>query len=196
MDAGLRARRRLHSIWVLSLPLRPFSPADRFDTCEVFDATAVNELFVFQLGRKDVVQGWEIGLREACVGQMRKISVPSSLGFGDEALELEGRPIIPPNTSLHYEIRVVKIERSELPQALEVVDEEVQAKLQAADRAREYKHKVNSPRTSKHTELNLKRGNHELSKKGLADHREKVADRKLRQEVLRRRMSSGEVGDL
>ena len=151
---------------------------------------------MFQLGRKDVVQGWEIGLRSTCVGQMRKISVPSSLGFGDEALEIEGRPTIPPNTSLHYEIRVVKVEKSDLPQAVEVVDEEIQAKIEAADRAREYKHKVNSPRTSKHTEQNMKTSNHELSKKGLADHREKVADRKLRQEVLRRRMSSGKVGDL
>ena len=180
----------------------------------------MDEVFVFQMGRKDVLEGWEVGLKSACVGQMRMISFPSSMGFGEDELDIEGRAVLPPNTSLHYEIKVVKVEKSEvsvswtqsgkvwlqsdsshcsslqLPQAMVEVDEEVQAKIDAVDRASEYKHKVNSPRTPKHREGYMKRSNHELSRKGLASHRERAADRKLRQEVMRRRMGAGGGDDL
>ncbi|GMH72136.1 hypothetical protein TrRE_jg11990, partial [Triparma retinervis] len=35
--------------------------AYRYDTCEAFDLTAKDETFTFQLGKHEVVRGWEVG---------------------------------------------------------------------------------------------------------------------------------------
>eukprot|EP00519_Triparma_laevis_P015251 CAMPEP_0182491764 /NCGR_PEP_ID=MMETSP1321-20130603/1078_1 /TAXON_ID=91990 /ORGANISM="Bolidomonas sp., Strain RCC1657" /LENGTH=241 /DNA_ID=CAMNT_0024694087 /DNA_START=131 /DNA_END=856 /DNA_ORIENTATION=+ len=163
--------------------------AMRFDTCEVFDATALDEHFVFQVGRGDVLEGFEKGLLNGCAGQVRRMTVPSHLGFGEEDMVIEGLGFsIPGGTSLIYEVTIVEVEQSELPQALEEIDEEVQAKIDRADKMeKEHHFKVTSPRTSKHRVHNMKTSNHELSRKGLESHKEKIAERKLRKEVERRR---------
>ena len=37
----------------------------------------------FMLGRGEVIQGWEEGLLDMCVGEKRKLSVPASMAYGD-----------------------------------------------------------------------------------------------------------------
>ena len=37
------------------------------------------EPFVFQIGRKQMIEGWEKGLLNMCVGEKRKLVVPSDM---------------------------------------------------------------------------------------------------------------------
>jgi FKBP-type peptidyl-prolyl cis-trans isomerase len=38
--------------------------------------------FSFQLGTGQVIKGWDQGLEGMCVGEMRKLTIPPSLGYG------------------------------------------------------------------------------------------------------------------
>ena len=41
-----------------------------------------NMPFDFTLGRGEVIQGWDMGLSNMCVGEKRKLTIPSALGYG------------------------------------------------------------------------------------------------------------------
>ena len=41
--------------------------------------TRREEPFVFQIGRKQIIEGWEKGLLNMCVGEKRKLVVPSDM---------------------------------------------------------------------------------------------------------------------
>jgi FK506-binding protein 14 len=62
-----------------------------------------NEPFVFSLGSGQVIQGWEKGLSGLCVGEKRKLTIPSSLGYGEEG----AGNVIPPNAELIFEVELV-----------------------------------------------------------------------------------------
>lgn len=36
------------------------------------------------LGIREVIKGWDKGLKDMCVGEKRKLSVPSALAYGKE----------------------------------------------------------------------------------------------------------------
>ena len=44
-----------------------------------FPPTHREEPFVFQIGRKQMIEGWEKGLLNMCVGEKRKLVVPSDM---------------------------------------------------------------------------------------------------------------------
>ncbi|GMH63009.1 hypothetical protein TL16_g03607 [Triparma laevis f. inornata] len=39
--------------------------------------------FEFNLGRGEVIQGWDRGLSNMCIGEKRKLTIPSDLGYGE-----------------------------------------------------------------------------------------------------------------
>ena len=45
----------------------------------IFDITSREEPFVFQIGRQLMIEGWEKGLLDMCVGEKRKLIVPSDM---------------------------------------------------------------------------------------------------------------------
>ena len=45
----------------------------------IFDMTSREEPFVFQIGRQQMIEGWEKGLLDMCVGEKRKLVVPSDM---------------------------------------------------------------------------------------------------------------------
>lgn len=61
------------------------------------------EPFRLQLGVGGVVRGWELGLVGACLGEHRRLRVPSALAYGSHG---DGG-LIPPGASLTYDVEVV-----------------------------------------------------------------------------------------
>ncbi len=64
--------------------------------------------FVFTLGAGQVIQGWDLGLLGARVGDKRKLTIPANLGYGETGAA-GGK--IPPGATLIFEIEVLEINK-------------------------------------------------------------------------------------
>ena len=64
--------------------------------------------FVFTLGAGQVIQGWDLGLLGAKVGDKRKLTIPADLGYGETGAA-GGK--IPPRATLIFEIEVLEINK-------------------------------------------------------------------------------------
>ncbi|CCE62157.1 hypothetical protein TPHA_0B04880 [Tetrapisispora phaffii CBS 4417] len=60
----------------------------------------------FTLGTGQVIQGWDQGLVGMCVGESRKIQIPSALGYGSRAIA----GVIPADSDLTFECELVDVE--------------------------------------------------------------------------------------
>merc|ERR1712098_667611 len=65
-----------------------------------------NKPFEFVLGEGQVIKGWEEGLLNACNGEMRRLTIPPSLGYGDKG----AGTVIPPGATLIFDVEIVNIE--------------------------------------------------------------------------------------
>jgi|HubBroStandDraft_6_1064221.scaffolds.fasta_scaffold212085_3 hypothetical protein len=63
-----------------------------------------NKPFDFQLGAGRVIKGWDQGVVGMQVGEKRKLVIPPGLAYGPQ-----GRPGIPPNSTLVFEIELLAI---------------------------------------------------------------------------------------
>lgn len=61
--------------------------------------------FEFTLGSGMVIKGWDQGVKGMKVGEKRKLTIPSDLGYGDDGFP----PSIPPKATLIFVIELFKI---------------------------------------------------------------------------------------
>ncbi len=59
----------------------------------------------FTLGAGSVIPGWDQGLVGMKVGGKRKLTIPPSMGYGEQGYP----PVIPPNATLVFDVEMLKI---------------------------------------------------------------------------------------
>lgn len=60
----------------------------------------------FTVDRGDVIEGWEEGVKGMKVGGTRELNIPPDLGYGERG----GGPI-PPNSTLHFDVELLQINK-------------------------------------------------------------------------------------
>ncbi|KAE9964297.1 hypothetical protein BLS_006941 [Venturia inaequalis] len=77
--------------------------------------------FTFTLGAHQVIKGWDQGLLDMCIGEARRLTIPSSLAYGHG-----GAGAIPPDATLVFETELM---------AIDGVDKEVVTESQPEENA-------------------------------------------------------------
>jgi len=70
-----------------------------------FDSSIGRAPFSFTLGQNRVIQGWEQGMLGMKAGEKRRLTIPSSLGYGSRG----AGGLIPPNATLIFEVDLLEI---------------------------------------------------------------------------------------
>jgi FKBP-type peptidyl-prolyl cis-trans isomerase len=78
----------------------------------VFDSSANNnnEPLAFTLGAPGIIPGFQIGVNGMREGGERRIQIPPELGYGTQDVkDATGKVIIPANSTLIFDIKLVKV---------------------------------------------------------------------------------------
>jgi FKBP-type peptidyl-prolyl cis-trans isomerase len=70
---------------------------------EIWSSGGTNP-FQFQIDAGQVIAGWDLGVKCMLVGEKRELRIPPEFGYG-----ARGKPPVPPNATLLFEIELVKL---------------------------------------------------------------------------------------
>lgn len=66
-----------------------------------------NEGFSFPLGAGRVIKGWDQGVAGMKIGELRKLTIPPHLAYGDRG----AGKVIPPGATLVFEVELLEIKQ-------------------------------------------------------------------------------------
>jgi len=75
-----------------------------FENGTQFDSSVGRAPFTFTLGAGQVIKGWDLGMLNMKVGEKRKLTIPYSLGYGEN-----GYGPIPAKATLLFDVELLKI---------------------------------------------------------------------------------------
>lgn len=84
----------------------------------VFDSSAAhnNEPLTFTLGQQGLIAGFQIGVNGMKEGGERLLAIPPALGYGaQDVKDPDGKVIIPANSTLLFDVKLVKAEGTPTP---------------------------------------------------------------------------------
>ncbi|ORY06966.1 fk506-binding protein 2 [Basidiobolus meristosporus CBS 931.73] len=64
------------------------------------------EPFTFTLGAGQVIKGWDLGLKNMCIGEKRTLVIPSELAYGSQGIP----PTIPADAALVFDVELLNID--------------------------------------------------------------------------------------
>lgn len=80
-----------------------FINGDKFDSS--FDRPGA-EPFEFIIGRKQVIEGWDLGVKGMQPGERRRLIIPYQMAYGEDGRN----PVIPPKADLVFDVELVDFE--------------------------------------------------------------------------------------
>lgn len=92
------------------------------ETIKKFDSSREREVpFYFTVGVSEVIKGWDMGMLGMCIGEKRKLIIPSNLAYGEVGAGLD----VPGGATLIFEVELLNI----IEEADEQGDEDVDNKV-------------------------------------------------------------------
>lgn len=70
-----------------------------------FDSSVGKDPLEFQIGKEEVIKGWDLGVVGMKVGGKRQLTIPSKLGYGKDG----SPPKIPGNATLVFDIELLRV---------------------------------------------------------------------------------------
>ena len=78
----------------------------RLEDGTIFDSSHnVGAPIEFTLGKREVIKGWDEGIRDMRVGGKRQLVIPPHLGYGASG----AGGVIPPNALLHFDVELISV---------------------------------------------------------------------------------------
>ena len=78
----------------------------RLEDGTIFDSSHnVGAPIEFTLGQRQVIKGWDEGIRDMRVGGKRQLVIPPHLGYGASG----AGGVIPPNALLHFDVELISV---------------------------------------------------------------------------------------
>ena len=71
-----------------------------------FDSSKGGEPYAFVLGQREVIAGWDEGIKGMKVGGKRRLTIPARMAYGSRS----PGPGIPPNAALKFDVELMGIE--------------------------------------------------------------------------------------